>query len=43
MALTLKKRFLKRFFGYHSIIFLTIFLKTLDRIYRSSYTFKSEV
>ncbi len=29
MALTLKKRFQKRFFGYHSIIFLTIFLKPL--------------
>ncbi len=29
MALTLKKRFLKRFFRYYSIIFLTIFLKPL--------------
>ncbi len=29
MALTLKKRFQKRFFGYHLIIFLTIFLKPL--------------
>ncbi len=29
MALTLKKRFSKRFFGYHLTIFLTIFLKSL--------------
>ncbi len=29
MALTLKKRFQKRFFGYYLIIFLTIFLKPL--------------
>ncbi len=43
MALTLKKRFLKRFFRYYSIIFLTIFLKPLIRIYRSSHAFKSEV
>ncbi len=29
MALTLKKRFQKRFFRYYLIIFLTIFLKPL--------------
>ncbi|KNX46186.1 hypothetical protein AEY52_02810 [Helicobacter pylori] len=41
MALT-PKSVLKTLFGYYSIIFLTIFFKTLDRIWCSSHAFKSK-
>ncbi len=42
MALTLKS-VLKTLFGCYSIIFLTIFFKTFDGIYRSSHAFKNKV
>lgn len=43
MALTLKKRFKKRFFRYYTCNFSYHFFKTFDRVYRSSRAFKSKV